>query len=326
MIDYELVMLDGLALHQVGNKHQNEDNFISGALMNVEEEELQDELFDFFLSPFQKATEVYRFRDFSESGNELYDIAKAMFEDRKAVHENSVKILKHLYEQSDHPHIKIGELFVARFSELQFEDELTEAIGIFKTERKDAFFQFPVEGNMMHLDTQFGVNPGKLDKGCLIFNLDEEEGYCVLTLDKNKYDAEYWKVNFLNIDYADDHNFQTKNYVEMCQDFSKQVIAPNEGKREQITFLNQTANYLSNNEDLHFDEFAQTLFAEDDPYKHEFSNFREDFETKKKIEFPEEGFKISQPALKSNKRKLNSSINLDTVSYTHLTLPTKRIV
>ncbi len=312
MIDYALVMLDGLALHQVGNKHHKEENFVSGALLTIRDEELENELFDFFLKPFEKANEVYQFRDFSEESNEIYSYAKAIFEDRKAVHENSVKILQHLYTQSDHPHIKVGELFVARFSEILFEDELTEVVGIFKTERKDSFFQFPAEGNMLHINTEFGINPGKLDKACLIFNLDEEEGYRVLTLDKNKYDAEYWKVNFLNIDYADDHNFQTKNYVELCKDFSEQIIAPSEGKKEQITFLNQTANYLTNNEDLHIQEFAQTLFAEEDPLRDEFVNFREEFETRRKVEFPEEGFKISQPALKSNKRKLKSSINLDT--------------
>jgi hypothetical protein len=61
---------------------------------------------------------------------------------------------------------------------------------------------------------QQGVNLGKLDKGAIIFNLHAEEGYKILCIDQNKYDARYWLEHFLSVDLFDDEHY--KKVPEIC--------------------------------------------------------------------------------------------------------------
>lgn len=316
MIDYSLLNLEGLALHQVGNKHTGANNFISNSLLELEDENTRILLMEYFLQPFANQTEVFQFiHDADISYNEVYGYCKSIFEaeqekEKEQLMEMSKNILNHLFLQSNHPHIKIGELFVAYFSELVFEDEITDAIGIFKAERKDSFFQFVHQNENLALQTTEGVSPGKLDKGCLIINTEQENGYRLLMIDNNRYDAEYWKTHFLNIDYAAHHNLQTKQAVQFCKDYSDKIIKKEEGRKEQISFLNQSIDYLEQNENLDWNAFADTLF-EDDFQKERFNEHKGNYEEKKNFEFPEE-FKVSVPVLNVQKKKIKSQINLDT--------------
>ncbi len=310
MIDYSLLNLEGLALHAVGNKHHEETNYISDQLLELEED-TRTLLLDYFLTPFVNYSEVYQFQKEEEDNiTTLHQLCDTIFNQPDQLLETSVKILEHLYEQSEHPHIKVGEVFVAYMTELVFDDVVTDAIGIFKAERKDEFFQFKKDDTSMKLRTAEGINPGKLDKGCVIVNTESEDGYRVLTVDTNRYDAEYWKREFLNIDFAQDHNLQTKNYVDFCKDFSKKIIKENEGKKEEITFLKQSVNYLEENPNLDFAEFTDTLF-DDDVRKEQFRTHKKEYQESKDVDFPDD-FKISIPVLNSQKKKIKSQINLDT--------------
>jgi hypothetical protein len=71
---------------------------------------------------------------------------------------------------------------------------------------------------------QQGVNLSKLDKGCIIFNHKKEEGYKILTVDSNRYDARYWLEHFLSVDAFEDENFITRKYLKFCQNFAKDVV------------------------------------------------------------------------------------------------------
>jgi len=311
MIDYALLNLEGLALHQVGNKHTGANNFVSNALLELEDENTRILLMDYFMQPFVDQTEILQFiHDADISYNEIYGYCKSVFNEPEQLFEMSKNILNHLYLQSNHPHIKVGEVFVAYFSELVFEDEITDAIGIFKAERKDSFFQFVHQNENLALQTTEGVSPGKLDKGCLIINTEEELGYRVLAIDNNRYDAEYWKKHFLNIDFAEHHSLQTKKAVQFCKDFSNKIVKKEDGRKEQISFLQQSVDYLEQNDKLDWNAFADTIF-DDDHQKERFHAHKETYEDQKNFEFPEE-FKVSVPVLNVQKKKIKSQINLDT--------------
>ncbi len=311
MIDYALLNMEGLTLHQVGNKHTGANNFVSNKLLELEEENTRILLMEYFLQPFTKETEIFQFiHDADISYNEVYGYCKSVFKEPEQLLEMSKNMLNHLYLQSNHPHIKTGELFVAYFSELVFEDEITDAIGIFKAERKDSFFQFELSEELLALETAEGVNPGKLDKGCLIINTEEEQGYRVLSIDTNRYDTEYWKKHFLNIDFAAHHSLQTKKAVQFCKDFSNKIVKKEEGRKEQINFLSQSIDYLEQNENLDWNAFADTLF-DDETQKEKFHSHKETYQEQKDFEFPEE-FKVSVPVLNVQKKKIKSQINLDT--------------
>jgi hypothetical protein len=70
---------------------------------------------------------------------------------------------------------------------------------------------------------QQGVNLSKLDKGVL-FLITKEEGYKILTVDSNRYDARYWLEHFLSVDAFEDENFITRKYLKFCQNFAKDVV------------------------------------------------------------------------------------------------------
>jgi hypothetical protein len=103
------------------------------------------------------------------------------------------KITQHLYEQSNHPHIKNGEVYVTYLTNVNIDNNVVDAIGIFKADCK-LTLQFEEKGTFRMI-LQQGINLSKLDKGCIIFNHKKEEGFKIL-LDSNRYDARYWLEHF----------------------------------------------------------------------------------------------------------------------------------
>lgn len=102
---------------------------------------------------------------------------------------------------------------------------------------------------------QEGININKLDKGCIILNVNKEEGYKILSVDSNRYDTKYWLENFLGVDVLTDENFFTKKYLKFCQDFAKDVVLPAEDKKEEVMFMNRAVNHSAKN-----NEFEETAF------------------------------------------------------------------
>ena len=113
-----------------------------------------------------------------------------MFSESDAFHENSVNVARHLYELSVHPQIKSGDLFVARISDMDVDGELTDAIGIFKSENRQAFLKLDNTGDDFSIRHDDGINIEKLDKGCLIFDIDKDSGYKVCIIDKSNKSSE----------------------------------------------------------------------------------------------------------------------------------------
>ena len=72
--------------------------------------------------------------------------------------------------------------------------------------------------NQLDILLEEGVNVNKLDKGCLIFNVNEEEGYKILLVDSNRYDTKYWTEQFLGIDALADDAFFTKKYTTRSEE------------------------------------------------------------------------------------------------------------
>jgi hypothetical protein len=231
VINYSESYINKLIVHRLGNKSHNEGITVSDELV-FPDEALREILMDYFLKPFTKVTETYEFVHNVDIGyNVVNDLAKYIFNNENVFQERSVDILRHLYDQSNHPHIKTGDLFVVLFNDILLNDELVNAIGIFKSEDKHPFLDVIKQEDSLDLVRQMGISIKKLDKGCLILNTGSEEGARVLSVDNNSYDAEYWISYFLNIDYIRDSNFETRSYMEMCRSFSEEVIKEKESKK-----------------------------------------------------------------------------------------------
>src|SRR5699024_8547904 len=241
---------------------------------------------------------------------ELYNLANATFNNPNRAHENSQKIARLLFDESQHPHIKSGEVYVVFFDNVLINNESTQALGIFKSELKHDFLQFQEKENNLDILLQQGVNLNKLDKGALIFNTEKEEGYKVLSVDSNRYDTKYWLEDFLGVDIFADENFNTKSYLKFCQNFAKDVVLPAEDKQQEVLFMNRAVNHFAKNDDFEESQFLNEVF--DNPALiPEFQNYKTEKAPKYKIEDLTQ-FPVSNTAVSSARKKIKNIINLDT--------------
>lgn len=299
-----------IVAHRVGNKNRSEKNFISKELLSLGDN-LDETLKKYFLKPFKQIAETYHFTHSVEMSYHLLNgIVKRIFENNEEFYDASVDILNHLYEQSNHPQIKSGDLFVVLFDDILIEDELVQAVGIFKSEKKDPFLTLTESSEKVLVNSEEGISLKKLDKGCLILNIWEDQGYRVFSVDNNNYDASYWKDQFLGVDYVQDGNFDTRSYIDMCKSFAEEVIREKSGKKDQIEFLSDSVQYFTMNEEIIDQNFQDTLF-EDEKMKTDFKEYKKQYEEEYEIQIPDE-IPISKPVLRQQKRAIKNFIKLDT--------------
>ena len=311
MINLYNAHIEGLSLHRVGNKSRNEGMLLSEQPFKADDE-LTPLLKEFFLKPFRdKEENYYHFQHEADlEYHELYKMVTAGFENPEQMHGVSKQIARLLFDQSMHPHIKSGELYVAYFRNVQLDNQKMDAIGIFKSELKQDFLEFSEEEAQFNAWLKQGVNLSKLDKGALIFNAEKENGYKVLSVDSNRYDTRYWLESFLGVDAFEDENFFTKKYLRFCQDFAKEVVLPAEDKKEEVLFMNRAVNHFAKN-----DQFEETAFVNeviDNPdLIPEFRHYKTEMAPKYKIE-DVTSFPIANTAVSAARKKIKNVIDLDT--------------
>jgi hypothetical protein len=311
MINLFNAHIDNLSIHRVGNKSRNEAIFLSENPYGLNDE-IMPLLKEYFFKPFREKEENYfQFaHEVDLEYNDMFNLATEIFTNPSEVHNVSKKITKHLFEQSNHPHIKNGEVYVAYLTNVSIDNNVVDAIGVFKSEIQTDFLQFEENGSNLEMILQQGINLNKLDKGCLIFNYKKEEGYKILTVDSNRYDARYWLEHFLSVDAFQDENFMTKKYLKFCQDFAKEVVLPAEDKQQEVLFMNRAINHFAKN-----DAFEETAFLnevmENPEFIPEFKNYKVDKGEKYSIE-DVTNFPIANAAVTDVRKKLKNTIHLDT--------------
>lgn len=297
-------------IHKVANKYNSGHNSFSSDLVKFDEESYEL-LLPFLLKPFCNITQSYRFTHHSDTRlNNLNKYTSEIFENDKTFIKNSINIVDHLFEQSNSAQIKTGDVLVVYFEGIEYKDILTEAVGIFKIESKVDFFQTYLDDNNFDVVVQKGISPNKLDKGCIILNTSDVEGPIVLSVDNNQYDTQYWIKNFLNAKYANDKNLHTQNYLELCKEFSEEVLKPELGKKDQNVFLANTVDYFKENEGVSYEDFINVVLPEEKQAK-QFKDYKKHFEKLNDI-LVLNNFEVSDPVLKKVKSKFKTDIKLDT--------------
>ncbi len=311
MINLYNTQIESLSIHKIGNKSRNENIFLSDTPYAINDE-LTALLKEYFFKPFREKEENY-FQFTNEVDmefNPLYKIVTEIFENPSSAHEKSKRIASLLYEQSQHPHIKSGEVYVTYLENLTIDNEKVAAIGIFKSELKHDFLQFEEKGTTIELLLQQGVSLNKLDKGCLVFNHKKEEGYKILSVDSNRYDTKYWLEHFLGVEAFADENFYTKKYMKFCQDFAKDVVLPAEDKKEEVMFMNRAVNHFAKNDTFEESAFLNEVIDNPDLIP-EFKHYKVEKAPKYHIEDLTE-FPIANTAVSAARKKIKNTINLDT--------------
>ena len=155
--------------------------------------------------------------------NPVYRFVSKVFEDESSLVKQAQNLARHLYEQSIHPNIKIGEFYVVYLEQCKIDGIETDAIGLFKSESRETVLTVKMESNRLVLCPEMGMSLKKLEKGAVIFNIEKESGYKVAVVDNTsrKSDAHYWVDNFLHVEDCKDDYHQTQNLADFCSGYLK---------------------------------------------------------------------------------------------------------
>lgn len=310
MITRKNASISKFIIHKVGNKFNDTKNAFSEKTVDFDEASY-NLMLPFLLRPFGSVVQSYRFNHHANiSLNEINSYSKQIFDDEDAFVEVSKHIVTHLYEQSTSANIKTGDVLVVMFEGIEFNEITTNALGIFKIETKVDFFQTYLENNSYDVLVQKGISSKKVDKGCLILNQTDAEGNIILSVDNNSYDAQYWINQFLNIKYADDANSHTQQYIELCKEFSTEILKTSYGAQEQNTFLAKTIDFFKENEIVNIERFKEEVFQED-KHKSLFDDYKKTFEDEQNIVMRNQ-FDVAEAVVNKEKKKIKTDIKLDT--------------
>src|SRR5688572_19924679 len=157
MLNYSNAKIKDVIVHFVGCKLQDEGCILSDSTSKKNTENIESILTNLFLSPF-KQSELYTFWHESDLRlNNCYSYVSDIFENKKNFVSKSKSIAKLLYENSVHPKIANGELYISHFENCIIDDEVVDAIAIFKFESKDVFLQSYKSDNHLEIKSLEGI-------------------------------------------------------------------------------------------------------------------------------------------------------------------------
>lgn len=314
MPNFNHTQLSKIAIHKVGNAAREEGVQLSDEETPIEEDLLKDVLKSYLLNPFSEVENYYRFHHETDLAmNEVFQYASKIFENPEELHQQSINIARHLYECSKHPQIKTGELYIVFFENCMMEDEVADAIGIFKSENKDTFLRILPTGGNFEISQDNGINIKKLDKGCLIFNTEEDSGFKVAIVDtlNKKNEAQYWIDDFLNLEQKTDDFYYTQKYMDLCRGFAQEITTerPEVSKTEQAAIINKSLDFFAENESFEIAKFENEVIQEPEMIA-AFQDYTETFKESKQVVL-EDNFDIAEKVVKQEKKKFKSVLKLD---------------
>lgn len=214
-LDFENARIEGLVLAKVGNPSRDEPLQTSKQLFAVSEED-QKLLTPIFLKPFGNLI-GHRFdHHASLEQHEMNGCATGIFKDEDALLEKGREIAQRLYSKSNHPNIKSGDLCMSLIEGIACEGETKRAICILKSESVTPFLSISTKGDDLELHTEQGINPERIDKGCLILEHFGAKGFYVLTFDRAGAESRFWVRDFLGVVPIADPTLVSRRVAEMA--------------------------------------------------------------------------------------------------------------
>lgn len=314
MIEYSQSAIDSLVVHQIGNKAEGEDVRFSKSAMNATDyDSVMDVLRHYFFKPFK--TEAYYNFSHPEglAANFVYQRAVEIFDNPGLFYDKSIELAAYLHHNSNHPKIKGGEFYVALFSNCVIDGEVCSALGIFKSESKEMFLKVYMRDESFELGAQEGINIRKLDKGCLIFDTEREQGLKVCAVDNlNKgQEARFWMEDFLSLKPREDKYFFTNNYLQLCKGFVGEVFNDenNVPRPDQIDLMNRSIDFFAKNPSFDERSFEREVIRQPEVID-AFQDYKSFFESEKQMPLMD-SFEISKDAVKEEKKYFKSILKLD---------------
>lgn len=313
MTGTDQVKLEKVIVHKVGNPTRGEQLVLSAQPLTLNDELVRSMLVKYFLHAINE-NEVHHFTHLSEVGlNEVYRYAQQIFNEPASFAANSAFIAQFLYNKSTHARVKEGELYVALMKEVPFENDFVTALGIFKSESKESFLKVFSHGQNFEVAAEEGINIQKLDKGCLILQTQETDGYrvCVVDHTNKQNDAQYWVNDFLQVIPVANEYHHTSQFLQLCREFVTGEMPENfeVNKQEQIEMMHRSMDYFKTKEQFNYDEFTQEVMHHPEVVE-QFAQFKDQYAQARKVEW-DESFEIDLAAVKKESKAFKSILKLD---------------
>ncbi len=304
-----------LVLAKVGHPQRDEPLQTSKEVFKVAEED-QETLAAIFLKPFKNLT-AHRFSHHSSlEQHEMNAYATAIFSSESGLFEKGCDIAKRLYAKSNHPNIKSGDLCISLIKDIDVDGALTQGLCILKSESVVPFLSISTRDGDLELHTEQGINPEKIDKGCLIINHLPQKGYYVLTFDRSGNDSRFWVRDFLGVIPITDSPFLTNKYANMAVAFLEKEKKEAQ-KQDDDTPPWDASNaaqgaitYFEEKEKFSLQEFEEEVLKTPEA-KAKFAQHRNELE-KEQGHPLEDSFDISKKDVSKAKRKIRTTMKLDT--------------
>ena len=132
----------------------------------------------------------------------------------------------------------------------------------------------------MVLSPEMGMSLKKLEKGCIVFNVEKERGYKVAVVDNtgSNTDAHYWVDNFLHVCNCEDDYHQTERLAELCRGFVEKVAE--HSALDGAIIAKKATEMLKTTETLALADVADVI-CQNDEQKQVFESYRKSFEEEK---------------------------------------------
>lgn len=320
-LNFEKTTVSGLVLAKVGNPSRDEPLVTSKQTFHVSGED-QDLLSSLFLRPFRSFNLVaQKFHHHTSLENhEVNQCVAKIFDSPENLLSQGCTIANRLHTKSTHPNIKSGDLCISRIEGIGVGGEETvDAICILKSESVTPFLSISANNGDLQLNTEHGINPEKIDKGCLILNHFSRKGFYVLTFDRGSSESRFWVRDFLGVIAIPDNALLSKRVAEMAVAAvsSEKKAAPGQEEPESDGppwEVNDAAKdalaYLGSQNHFSMQEFEEKALRTPEAK----ARFRE--ETKRLQEQDgftiEEGFSISAKDTSKAKKLMKSVMKFDT--------------
>ena len=203
-------------------------------------------------------------------------------------------------------------MYVAYLSDIQVENQLVNGVGIFKAESKDSYLKLNTSSPSFKLKGDSGVNIRKLDKGCLILNIEKESGFKILAVDNlNKSEAQFWTNDFLKITPRADNYHHTRNFMNLTRQYVDDQLDEefSVSKADKIELLNRSMNFFKTKDQFNQHEFEAEVL-EDPSVIESFRNYERTWPDRTEADIID-NFEISAHAVKKQVRVFKSVLKLD---------------
>lgn len=309
-LNFEAVEIAGLVLAKVGNPSRDEALQTSKTLFQVKSED-QKTLCPIFLKPFRNLTGQRFTHHSSLEKNEINISARNIFEDPEALLTQGREIASRLYSKSSHPNIKSGDLCISLVKNIDLDGEMKRALVILKSESVTPFLSISSRDGDLQLETEQGINPEKIDKGCLILEHLSKKGFYVLTFDRAGSESRFWVRDFLGVRPIPDSALLSKRVAEMAV----HAVAPEKLSEDSPPWdINEPAkealSYLGEQKNFSLQEFEEKALRTE-AAKSRFAEERKRVEEEEGITL-EENFDISKRDITSGKKFMKRIMKLDT--------------